>query len=85
MAAQVVFETKFQGDTFLIYRWHAKHYAFGQVKENGEEVWSGTAHSMFLAVGCIYDAIGKIADDIDAGVVVPQGPFLDANGKRIVV
>lgn len=83
MAVQLVFSVVFQGDTWLIHRWHAKHYAFGQVRPSGEEVWSGIATSMFTALGGLYDEMGKIADQIDEGKLLPLGPFLDENGKVI--
>ena len=83
MAVQVVFTTKFQGDAFVIYRWHAKHYAFGQVKENGEEVWSGTSHTMLLAMEALFVRFSIMADEIDHGATA-IGPFLDENGKEIV-
>lgn len=83
MAPQQVYKNVFQGNTYVIRRWHAKHYAFGCIAPSGAEVWSGYAGSMSLAMQVVNEEMTRIATAIDSGTVAIQGPFLDPDGKEI--
>lgn len=83
MAVQRVFEMTFQGDTWIINRWHPTYYAYGQIRPNGEEVWSGTSSSMVDALRVMHQEMSGVASDIDQGIVQPMGPFLDERGEEI--
>ncbi|MEG0063091.1 MAG: hypothetical protein RR740_00660 [Pseudomonas sp.] len=82
MPVQVVYTAQFQGDEFKVYRWHAKHYQWGQIADTGECIAGNFATSFCQALDQINDQMKSWAKDIDDGLAVAGGDYLDADGHK---